>query len=344
MKLLDLVDNALKSEAFCLEFLKSIGIFCDSAAICPGKEGFQCLRPMRTIQRTNHKKVLSHAWRCSKKSCRAQSSIRVTNRFFGFPDAKGRTTCNISLQKILLIVYLSVYSNDTLDQLVIKSGHRKSIICDWINLCREFCSTVIRSLPKMVGTNETAVQIDESYSQDRRKYNRGPFLNGNDQDEEENRLQEEICQQEGNNYETDKVVGPWVFGLYMSEERIRFYVFQNRTGNIHAPLICANVEQGSTVVSDQWAASKRLGQEDLVLERVNHSKDFVNPETGFHTQAIELAWREGKKWLHHARHAGPYLQNHLHEVSWPAYHRHYPKGLLLACLEDVHLYYSEESV
>lgn len=338
MKILDLYDQALKSEPACLEFLRTFGIFTDAAALCPGKQGVICTRPMGTIFRKTKKGHVIPSWRCGRKLCRTTRSIRKTNRFFTFEASDGRARCNLKLREILLIVYFFIYSNDTLDQFVTKTGHSKQTICDWLNLCREVCSKVIRSLPKMVGTPERTVQIDESYFQGRRKYNRGRKLDGDEVKEDEKRKREEMKKLQ--NYDLGKVVGPWVFGLYMSPTRYRFYVVHDRTGDTLSPLVHENVEFGSTIVSDKWAAYNRLSHEGYVHETVDHSKNFVNPITGFHTQAIERVWQEGKKWLHRARHAGPYLQSHLDEVSWRAYRRDHPNGLFGAFLEDVHHFYS----
>lgn len=250
----------------------------------------------------------------------------------------------MSLRNILLIVYHFVYGKETLDQLEIKTGHSRPTICDWLNLCREVCSKVVRSLPKMVGTIVKPVQIDESYFRGRRKYNKGRFLIGDNKNDYEVKLKEEMKKKEGIEYALGKVVGPWVFGLYQSQTRIRFYVVQDRTGDTLIPLINSNVEKNSTVVSDEWAGYNRLSQHGYVHETVNHSRNYINPVTGFHTQAIERAWKEGKAWLHHARHAGPYLQNHLDEVSWRAYRRHHPSGLFGAILEDIHRHYSVELI
>lgn len=340
MKILDLHEQALKTETACLEFLRTFGIFSNAAAICPGRKVSQCLNPMKTIHRKNRKGHTTSSWRCSKKNCRIQRSIRSTNKFFAFQDSRGRTKCNLNLRQILLLVYLFVYSNDTLDQIVIKTGHSKATVCDWMNLCREVCSRVVRSLPKMVGTNDKPVQIDESYFQGRRKYNRGRLRDGDKAKDDEAEKKEEMKRDKNSDYEHGKVVGPWVFGLYMSQTRCRFYVVHDRTGDTLLPLVHDNVEPGSTVVSDLWPAYNRLKDEGYTHETVNHSKNFVNPLTGFHTQAIERVWKEGKKWIQRARHAGPYLQNHLDEVSWRAYRRDHPNGLLGAFLEDVHHHYS----
>lgn len=344
MKLLDLYEQALKSEPSCIEFLNSFGLFDESIAFCPGKLNIYCGERMKKIRKKNRKGEYIPSWRCTKKLCRTQRSIRASNRFFAFEDRNGRSKCNLPVRQILLIIYFFIYSRDTLEEIMVKTGHNKHTICDWLNLCREVCTRVIRNQPKMVGTDEQPVQIDESYFQGRRKYNTGRLRDGDKVEEAEKKAKEAMRKKEklGNNYELGRVVGPWVFGLYMSQRRFRFYVVQDRSGDTLSPLIHENVEPESTIVSDKWAAYNRLANEGYKHETVDHSKNFVNPETGFHTQAIERVWKEGKMWLQRARHAGPYLQNHLDEVSWRLLRRGHPNGLFGAFIEDIHRYYSVE--
>ena len=54
------------------------------------------------------------------------------------------------------------------------------------------------------------------------------------------------------------------------------------------PIIQSVVQPGTIIHSDQWRAYYRI-QEKLHLEHatVNHSVNFVDPETGVHTQTIE---------------------------------------------------------
>lgn len=341
MKLLDFHAQALQSEESCIAFLNLFGLFDESIAFCPGKAHIACGQRMKKVRKKNRKGDIIPSWRCSKKLCRAQRSIRSSNRFFAYQDSNGRAKCNLSVRQILIIVYFFVYSRDTFEQLMMKTGHSNHTICDWLNMCREVCSTVVRNQPKMVGTDEQPVQIDESYFQGRAKYNRGRRLEGDKLDEQEKNIQQKLKVQDAD-YALGRVVGPWVFGMYMSPTRCRFYVVQDRSGDTLSPLIHSNVEEGSTVASDQWAAYNRLSGEGYKHETVNHSKNFVNPVTGFHTQAIERVWKEGKMWLQRARHAGPYLQNHLDEVSWRMLRRHHPNGLFGAFIEDIHQYYSIE--
>lgn len=72
---------------------------------------------------------------------------------------------------------------------------------------------------------------------------------------------------------------------------------------------------------------------------VVHEKEFVSEE-GWHTQAIERKWVEGKAYVKQARGGGPMLQSHLDEISWRHLNRRNPCRLLAAFFRDVHTYYS----
>ena len=46
---------------------------------------------------------------------------------------------------------------------------------------------------------------------------------------------------------------------------------------------------------DEWAAYRKVYEElGFDHETVNHSKNYVNPLTGVHTQAIESYWNKHK--------------------------------------------------
>jgi len=77
--------------------------------------------------RKNRKGEIIPSWRCSRKACRTQRSIRHTNLFFIVEDGKGRNNSKMSLRDILLLVYLFVNSKDTIEQLMIKLGHGKIV-------------------------------------------------------------------------------------------------------------------------------------------------------------------------------------------------------------------------
>ena len=53
--------------------------------------------------------------------------------------------------------------------------------------------------------------------------------------------------------------------------------------------------------SDGWKAYNKLADhldlDDVLHYPVNHSENYVDPETGAHTQTIEGFWRQLKAWL-----------------------------------------------
>lgn len=54
---------------------------------------------------------------------------------------------------------------------------------------------------------------------------------------------------------------------------------------------------GTQIMSDCWRAYSGIGDEGFTHFTVNHSVNFVDPETGAHTQNIERAWVEVRKQL-----------------------------------------------
>ena len=69
---------------------------------------------------------------------------------------------------------------------------------------------------------------------------------------------------------------------------IQFLPFNKRTIETISPMIVQSMKVGGTISTDLWkaylAAAHAAGVEHLT---VNHSKGFINPETGVHTNNVE---------------------------------------------------------
>ncbi len=80
-----------------------------------------------------------------------------------------------------------------------------------------------------------------------------------------------------------------MFGIYEDACTVRFIIVPDCRGSTLIPIIEKYVQTGSRVVSDKWAGYKRLSYFEYIHETVCHKRNYVNPETGWHTQAIERA-------------------------------------------------------
>ena len=70
-------------------------------------------------------------------------------------------------------------------------------------------------------------------------------------------------------------------------------------------LITENVEPGSYIVTDEWRGYSRSTERGYVHHTVNHSRNYVDPDTRYHTQKVERAWVDCKLYMKKTRGAGP---------------------------------------
>ena len=95
----------------------------------------------------------------------------------------------------------------------------------------------------------------------------------------------------------------WVFGLAErgSLDCVLKSVHSSRSRTIVLPLINDNCADGSIFCSDGWRAYLKLSENvdiaDTMHFAVNHTNNYVDPETGAHTQTIEGLWRHCKQFL-----------------------------------------------
>lgn len=190
----------------------------------------------------------------------------------------------------------------------------------------------------MKGTIDDELQIDESYFAGKRKYNRGRLrawdkrvYGGKEARDEMDKENLEVEWAEWQSVDPDpcntepkpsskrnygnRVIGPWVVGIASSSE-VRFFVVENRKGDTLRALIKENCEQGSYIFTDEWRGYSRLHEDGFIHRTVNHSKNFVNPENGAHTQLIERFWVEGKGVMRRHRKVSQMFQGHLDEISF----------------------------
>ena len=133
--------------------------------------------------------------------------------------------------------------------------------------------------PKLGGFGKI-VEMDESYFPGCPKYNRGRRL--------------------GTTWKEDE---KWTFGL---TERggldcILVQVPLSRTRKTLIPIINRHCLEGLLFCSDGWKAYHKLAEhlnlEDVLHFPVNHTENYVDTQTGAHTQTIEGLWSHIKDFL-----------------------------------------------
>ncbi|KYN22649.1 hypothetical protein ALC57_04950 [Trachymyrmex cornetzi] len=122
----------------------------------------------------------------------------------------------------------------------------KSVV-DWISFCREVSR---RNSTKLGGPN-SIVEIDEAKI-GKRKYNRGRIIDGK-----------------------------WIFGGYERDTGKIFLVpVANRTEETLLQVIEEWILPGTTIMSDCWKSYKNLNSKNFQHLTVNHSMNFVDPDSG----------------------------------------------------------------
>jgi transposase-like protein len=91
----------------------------------------------------------------------------------------------------------------------------------------------------------------------------------------------------------------WILGICDAENGGRLYMekVENRKRETLEPIILHATNEESVIFSDKWAAYDDLENQNRFHLTVNHSENFVDPETEVNTQRIESLWNCCKLWL-----------------------------------------------
>ena len=157
----------------------------------------------------------------------------------------------------------------------------KKTIIEWCHFLRECCTSIVLDYSTPIGGPGVEVEIDESKF-GKRKYHKG-----------------------------HKVEGQWVFGGREKKYKSKIFMVPvcNRKKETLLALIKKWILPGSIIHSDCWKAYSCLSKYGYTHLTVNHSKEFVNPETGACTNSIESDWRHAK--LHMLKYGA-----HIGDHSW----------------------------
>ncbi|XP_028439293.1 uncharacterized protein LOC114559068 isoform X1 [Perca flavescens] len=181
-------------------------------------------------------------------------------------------------------------------------------------VCRHAMKRHETKTGKRLGDEREFVVIDESNFRHKRKYGRGRI---------------------SNSWRRKN----WVFGMLGVKGKHRrplLKLVKRRSRNHLLPLVVKHVRPGTVIISDEWRAYRgaltNLGYTHFT---VNHSRWFVDPVTGAHTQQLERAWLTYKSiiWRLRGNRTEKLLKEHLAVIEWTYWlgnrHRKGPLGRLL---------------
>lgn len=98
-------------------------------------------------------------------------------------------------------------------------------------------------------------------------------------------------------YEERRVDGVWVFGGIDRDSRCFLVPVENRKAETLITIIQKYILSETKVIPDCWKSYDTFESEGYIHGTVNHSIEFVDAETGDHTQTIESTWRAVKRSL-----------------------------------------------
>lgn len=242
-----------------------------------------CLNPCRKSVRNALQDGFK--WRCQR--CHFEQGMR-TDSFF--KDSR------ITLRDAIMMMYF--WAADLPQSFMTRElAVSKKTAIDWMKKFRKICYTQMAANPPLIGGQDAngdpiIVEIDES-KYFHRKYHRGRLTEGH-----------------------------WVFGVIdRSDGTCMMKVVPNRKRATLEPLIEEWVLPGSRIISDGWAAYRRLDQlgggtyqHDVVV----HEQNFVDPaDPEIHTNNVENMWMRAKYKL--KRQFGTYRKlfpSYLREFCW----------------------------
>lgn len=217
--------------------------------------------------------------KCKKKVSVAENSIFKNEKL---PPAK-----------IILLMYFFIFDTKYKDikrecgnETVLSS----STISKWFKLFRKCCEIQMNSIENkqgLIGGLNRIVEIDETWIGER-KYRRGR-----------------------------NVAGRWILGIIeRRSSNYRLQLIENsRSATELTKMIRKHVHQDSTIMTDSWKSYARLSDYFRKHKVVNHSKNFIQPKTGAHTQKVESNWRHLKQILTKKR-DGADINMHLQEYLY----------------------------
>ena len=230
----------------------------------------------------------------------------------------------MTFNSILEVAWLFLHTLCTVRQASRETYHNTSTIVEWWNTWRSVCSDILKLEPGFKGTRAIPVQVDKYLFSGRRKFDRGKLLLVTSRHVwmvvivmklfqigmKINRMRTDI-------FGRDELDWKWVVGVHYSATQVQFLRVKDRSAKTLIAALKTYVEPGSLIWTDERARYKKISENGCEHECVNHTENYVDRETGAHTQGVEMAWTDFKSWYKASR--GTVLQTWYYEelsLAW----------------------------
>lgn len=243
----------------------------------------ECKMKLNEVKYKRH--IDGFAFRCYKSKCLNKMkyiSIRKYSFFEKF---------NIELIDVLQICF-DWFFEQSIKYVSISHRPSKNTVLKIFSSLRKKCNVYFNENPIRLGGNGYICQIDESMFKYKQKYHVGRISADN----------------------------RWIFGIVdNSTSPSKYYVERvlNRSAEVLLPIINRICRDGSIIWSDEWRAYNNIKALGFDHHKVNHSLNFVNPNTGVNTQAVESLWNKLKRRVKRLMGIGDAsLDEYLQEWMW----------------------------
>lgn len=238
----------------------------DKCHICGAHVGLHCTISEETEEINTFESKHSARWICMSSKTHRRT-IFYESIFF---------KSKMPFENLLILLYGFIHDfsyNDIKRETMSESEISSATISYYYKLFREMLFHIVQNINNEVGLlgNEkgSIVEVDESLIGNR-KYNRGRF---------------KYCK--------------WIIGMIeRGTNNVRFEHIETRNSEALFKVLKKYVHKNATIITDCWKGYDKLNTYFYRHQTVNHSKNFISPETGAHTQSIENQWHLIKRRIH----------------------------------------------
>jgi transposase-like protein len=233
-------------------FARNLGLI-DYQRVC------DCGAKMRIRQSSQEKHGEQFVCTAGKSTCKRTKSILAGSWFSG-------AKVSIRVGLLCVIGYAAELTNAQLSFFAGIKG--TEALTNWQNFFRDICGHVVdEDDEEMIGGPGFTVEVDESVIY-KRKNNVGRLL-------------------------ANESARMWVFGGICRETGAAFVArVEDRSAESLLFEIKKKIRPCTRIISDFWKSYDRLNEHGYEHAKVNHSRNFVNPEDrAVHTQRVERMWR-----------------------------------------------------